>query len=67
VTELEDLCGARYRLAQIYANSARALADAIEREREADVLSHGLAINAAWEAFCKTDQKYWAARREEGT
>lgn len=66
MTDLEDLLSARYRLARVYGEAVCSMMNDIERERDVDLLPHGLAVHAAWEKFCKADQAYWRARKKEG-
>lgn len=63
--DIDDYQGARYRLAREYADQVNKMMKAIERDPEGDALPYGLAINAAWEKFCKADQEYCAARKRE--
>lgn len=65
MTDISVYRATRYRLAREYADRVDELMKTIERAPDDELLLHGLAINAAWEKFCKVDQVYCAARKRE--
>ena len=62
--ELEELRAHRYWSWWVWEGRARELMAMLDTDPNVDLQGHGVLLNAAWEAACRADQKFWQGKRE---